>query len=277
MGGIGGRGPGETKLEIDRRRAKDRIADLERRLSRLRRQRDQRRARRRRSGVPVVAIVGYTNAGKSTLLNVVTNSDVGTEDKLFATLDPTVRRIRFPHDREVVLLDTVGFIRELPAALKQAFSATLEEVTEADLLLHVIDATDPDQEQQCATVESILGDLGAGQIPRLMVLNKCDLLDPALVRERAQKAPQDHFFLSALDRRSTRELMLAIQDHLWERGRVDRPGRATTDPLWIPESDDSEDLPEDEDIGEAADHDDDLAASLERAHAVPGGPPDLEP
>jgi len=277
MGGIGGRGPGETKLEIDRRRAKDRIADLERRLSRLRRQRDQRRARRRRSGVPVVAIVGYANAGKSTLLNVVTNSDVDTEDKLFATLDPTVRRIRFPHDREIVLLDTVGFIRELPAALRQAFSATLEEVTEADLLLHVIDATDPDQEQQCATVELILGDLGAGQIPRLVVLNKCDLLEPAVVRERARKAAKDHFFLSALDRRSTRELMLAIQDHLWERGRVDRPGRATTDATWVAVDDDIEDLPEDEDIGDPPEHDDDLAASPEQAHAVRGGRPDLEP
>ncbi|HVH98547.1 MAG TPA: GTPase HflX, partial [Enhygromyxa sp.] len=134
-GGIGGRGPGETKLEIDRRRAQERINDLEKRLKTLRKQREQRRAQRRRSEVPIVAIVGYTNAGKSTLLNTVTNSDVVAENKLFATLDPTVRRVRFPQDREVVLLDTVGFIRDLPPALMQAFSATLEEVADADLLL----------------------------------------------------------------------------------------------------------------------------------------------
>jgi GTP-binding protein HflX len=160
MGGVGGRGPGETKLEIDRRRAKDRIADLEERLRQLRKQRDQQRAERKRSRVPVVAIVGYTNAGKSTLLNTVTGSDVDAEDKLFATLDPTVRRIRFPMDREIVLLDTVGFIRELPPALRQAFSATLEEIAAADLLLHVVDATDPDREQQVATVDAVLAEPG---------------------------------------------------------------------------------------------------------------------
>jgi GTP-binding protein HflX len=246
MGGIGGRGPGETKLEIDRRRAKDRIADLERRLVRLRRQRDQRRARRRRSRVPVVAIVGYTNAGKSTLLNVVTDSSVDAENKLFATLDPTVRRVRFPHDREIVLLDTVGFIRELPSALKQAFAATLEEVAEADLLLHVVDATDPDQPQQRATVESILADLGASGIPKLTVLNKCDLLDPTIVDVRTRQAPADHFHVSALDRRSTRDLMLAIEDLLWERGHVDRPGRATLDPP-SPVDGSAPELAEDED------------------------------
>src|SRR4029079_3696086 len=160
MGGVGGRGPGETKLEIDRRPAQERIADLEERLRQLRKQRDQQRAERKRSRVPVVAIVGYTNAGKSTLLNTVTGSDVDAEDKLFATLDPTVRRIRFPMDREIVLLDTVGFIRDLPPALRQAFSATLEEIAAADLLLHVVDATDPDREQQVATVDAVLAELG---------------------------------------------------------------------------------------------------------------------
>jgi GTP-binding protein HflX len=235
MGGVGGRGPGETKLEIDRRRAKDRINDLERRLQGLRKRRDQQRAERRRTGVPVAAIVGYTNAGKSTLLNTVTNSEVDAEDKLFATLDPTVRRIRFPRDREIVLLDTVGFIRDLPPALVQAFAATLEEVAQADLLLQVVDASDPDQEQHVATVEGILQQLGAARIPRFLVLNKCDLLEPAeltaLVKHyeaRASGAGVELerrprlFTVSALDKRSARELMEAIEEQLWARGRVER-------------------------------------------------------
>jgi GTP-binding protein HflX len=219
-GGIGGRGPGETKLEIDRRRAQARITELERRLEQMSRQRDQRRAARRKSEVPVVAIVGYTNAGKSTLLNTVTNSDVRAENKLFATLDPTVRRVRFPRDREVVLLDTVGFIRDLPPALRQAFSATLEEIADADLLLHVVDATDPDHAQQIATVETILGDLGAGDVDRFMVFNKCDQL-PADQRLEPEALPSNHFQISALDRRSTRRLMDAIENHLWARGKVE--------------------------------------------------------
>jgi GTP-binding protein HflX len=229
MGGVGGRGPGETKLEIDRRRAKDRIADLEERLRQLRKQRDQQRAERKRSRVPVVAIVGYTNAGKSTLLNTVTGSDVDAEDKLFATLDPTVRRIRFPMDREIVLLDTVGFIRDLPPALRQAFSATLEEIAAADLLLHVVDATDPDREQQVATVDAVLAELGAGRVPRLVVLNKCDALpEPPGHEELARLTRGDPVFpVSALEKRTTRALMEAIEAHLWERGRVERPEHAT--------------------------------------------------
>jgi GTPase len=228
MGGVGGRGPGETKLEIDRRRAKDRISDLEERLRQLRKQRDQQRAERKRSRVPVVAIVGYTNAGKSTLLNTVTGSDVDTEDKLFATLDPTVRRIRFPMDREIVLLDTVGFIRDLPPALRQAFAATLEEIAAADLLLHVVDATDPDRDQQVATVDAVLAELGAGRVPRFVVLNKCDALpEPPREAELAGLTKGDRaFFVSALDKRTTRALMDAIESHLWERGRVERPEHA---------------------------------------------------
>ena len=224
-GGIGGRGPGETKLEIDRRRAKERIHDLERRLDMLKQRRDQRRALRRRTGVPVVAIVGYTNAGKSSLLNTVTESAVIAEDKLFATLDPTVRRIRFPKDYEVVMLDTVGFIRDLPPALIQAFSATLEEVAEADLLLVVVDASDPDQDQQRATVETILGDIGAGAVPRLWVYNKADRLAPEDLERRRADADRSTYFLSALDRRSTAALMQGIDVHLWERGVLDRPPR----------------------------------------------------
>ncbi len=228
MGGVGGRGPGETKLEIDRRRAKDRIADLERRLRQLRKQRDQQRARRRRSRVPVAAIVGYTNAGKSTLLNTVTGSTVDAENKLFATLDPTVRRIRFPMDREIVLLDTVGFIRELPPALQQAFSATLEEIADADLLLHVVDITDPDREHQVATVDAIVGELGAGRVPRFVVFNKCDALaqEPSGPQVSRLTGGDRSFFVSALDKRTTRGLMEAIESHLWARGRVERPWHA---------------------------------------------------
>jgi GTP-binding protein HflX len=228
-GGIGGRGPGETKLEMDRRRAKERIHDLERRLQALKGRRDQRRALRRRTGVPVVAIVGYTNAGKSSLLNTVTDSAVIAEDKLFATLDPSVRRIRFPKDYEVVLLDTVGFIRELPPALVQAFSATLEEVAEADLLLCVVDASDPDQDQQRATVEAILGDIGAGSVPRLWVYNKIDRLEPGELAQRRQDADKHTYFITARERRSTAELMHAIDEQLWERGIIERAQAAVPD------------------------------------------------
>src|SRR5690606_15166595 len=240
-GGIGGQGPGETKLEIDRRRAKDRVADLEQRLKRLRRQREQKRSERLRQEVPVVAIVGYTNAGKSTLLNTVTGSTVDAENKLFATLDPTVRRIRFPHEREIVLLDTVGFIRDLPPALMQAFSATLEEVAQADLLLHVVDGTDPDQDQQVETVEAILNELGAGNIPRFIVCNKIDRLSPEerqLLARRRRSSQLDitrTFFVSAKDKASTRELMEAIEHHLWAQGKADEPKRYGI-----------EDLPEDD-------------------------------
>jgi GTPase len=254
-GGIGGQGPGETKLEIDRRRAKDRIADLERRLSRLRRQRDQKRAERRRNAVPAVAIVGYTNAGKSTLLNSVTGADVDAENKLFATLDPTVRRIRFPHEREIVLLDTVGFIRDLPPALMQAFSATLEDVADADLLLHVVDATDPDAEQQSSTVDKILGELGAGSVPRAMVFNKCDRLSEeqvaALRRLHAPRAvgAWPSFFVSALDKRTTRPLMQWIERHLWEHGRIDeKPYSSYDERAGEPPSEEA--MPEDEPIEE---------------------------
>jgi GTP-binding protein HflX len=228
-GGIGGQGPGETKLEIDRRRANDRIHDLERRLGKLRKQRDQKRARRQRRGVPVVAIVGYTNAGKSTFLNTVTHSTVDAENKLFATLDPTVRRIRFPREREIVLLDTVGFIRDLPPALQQAFSATLEEIADADLLLHVVDATDPDQDQQIETVEAILSDLGAGAIPRFLVFNKCDALPPerqAQLEARRRTTRLEitrSFFVSALRRDTTRGVMRSIEHFLWASGRVGDP------------------------------------------------------
>lgn len=175
-GGIGGRGPGETKLEIGKRRARERITRLEAQLKQFARQRRQRRARRTRRSLPVVAIVGYTNVGKSTLLNSLTNGEVLTGDKLFATLDTRSRRIRFPREREVVITDTVGFIRDLPEALFNAFRATFEEAADADLLLHVVDVSDPAKEEQIATTETLLQKLDIEHIQRLTVFNKSDLL-----------------------------------------------------------------------------------------------------
>ncbi len=174
MGGIGGRGPGETKLETDRRRVRERMARLRTELEAVRRQRAFTRERRSRQGLPVAALVGYTNAGKSTLLNALTRSEVPAENKLFATLDPTTRRLRVPEEHELVLTDTVGFIRDLPRELAEAFRATLEELHAADLLIHVADASHPDLERQVRAVEDILADMGLADVPRIMVLNKWD-------------------------------------------------------------------------------------------------------
>src|SRR5512142_236831 len=179
-GGIGGRGPGETKLEIDRRRVRDRITALERRIEALSANRSLRRKQRNARGLPVVSIVGYTNAGKSTLLNALTDSAVLAEDKLFATLDPTSRRLRFPRDREVIITDTVGFIRDLPPDLVNACRATLEELSDADLLLHVVDASDPRHEEQIEAVEQILRSLGLSEKRRMVVFNKADKLAPGV-------------------------------------------------------------------------------------------------
>lgn len=176
MGGIGGRGPGETKLETDRRRIRDRITRLEKQLDNLGRGRFQRRQRRVRAGIPIVSIVGYTNAGKSTLLNALTQSEVLAEDQLFATLDTSSRRMRFPREREVIITDTVGFIRKLPKSLLGAFKATLEELADAHLLLHVVDLANPRFEEQIKAVDAILRDLDLHQIPRLLVFNKIDLV-----------------------------------------------------------------------------------------------------
>ena len=167
MGGIGGRGPGETKLEIDRRRIKDRIHRLEKELDHLAKGGWQRRAKRRKQGLPICSIVGYTNAGKSTLLNALTESAVTVEDKLFATLDTASRRLRFPREREVIITDTVGFIRDLPPSLLGAFRSTLEELEDADFLLHVIDVSNPRFEEQMAAVEALLQELELQHIPLL--------------------------------------------------------------------------------------------------------------
>lgn len=177
-GGIGGRGPGETKLEVDRRRVRERLTHLERQIEALARTRGQQRARRNRRDVPIISIVGYTNAGKSTLLNVLTRSRVNAEDRLFATLDPASRRLRFPSEREAIVTDTVGFIRDLPEELMGAFRATLEELHDADLLLHVADISSIALERQVAVVHRILADLGLEQVPRVLVLNKSDRIDP---------------------------------------------------------------------------------------------------
>ena len=215
-GGIGGRGPGETKLEIGRRRARERVSHLEAQLKRLAEQRRQRRQKRARHEIPVVAIVGYTNAGKSTLLNTLTNSQELAEDKLFATLDPRSRRLRFPQEREIVLTDTVGLIRNMPPDLLAAFRATFEEAADADLILHVVDAADRDRDQHIATTEKMIADLGLESVPRLLVYNKADLLEPGEGR-RLVLGKQDTLLISATERETTRVLLDVIRNVLAER------------------------------------------------------------
>ena len=208
-GGIGARGPGETKLEIDRRRIKDRIARLAGELREVGSQRQRRRSRRRKHEVPVVSLVGYTNAGKSTLLNSLTGAQIFAEDMLFATLDPTSRRFRLPGGTEAVLTDTVGFIRNLPTDLLQAFASTLEELHEADLLLHLIDLANPAWPQQAEVVDSLLRELKLELIPCLRVYNKVDLLPDALLPPQTQ----DGLCLSA-NKPAGLALLLAQIEHL---------------------------------------------------------------
>ena len=201
-GGIGGRGPGETKLETDRRRVRDRIHRLEREIESQRQRRQQRRKERQRRELPVISIVGYTNAGKSTLLNTLTASSVHAEQRMFATLDPTSRRLRLPREQEVIINDTVGFIRDLPPDLISAFRATLEEIDESDLLIHLVDASNPRWEQQVESVERILTDLGHTEIPRLVVFNKADLVEPeeleAILRQSSQNGAREVVAVSAV-------------------------------------------------------------------------------
>jgi GTP-binding protein HflX len=209
-GGIGGRGPGETRLEIDRRRVRQRLTRLSKDLKQVGLQRKRRRARRNSGGLPVISIVGYTNAGKSTLLNALTNSEVHAEDRLFATLDPTSRRLRFPQEREVIITDTVGFIRDLPPELRKAFTATLEELNEADLLLHVADASNPMVEQQIQAVDDTLDELDLSMRPKLLVLNKMDATDPVNMEVLLNRF--GGVAVSALQRKSLLPLMHKLEE-----------------------------------------------------------------
>jgi GTP-binding protein HflX len=222
MGGIGGRGPGETKLEMDRRRIRDRIAKLERELVELSRSRYERRRKRVKAGIPIVSIVGYTNAGKSTLLNTLTKSSVFTEDLLFATLDTSTRKLRFPREREVIVTDTVGFIRSLPKSLMGAFRATLEELNDADLLLHLVDCANPRFEEQITQVEEILAELELSTKPRLLVFNKSDLLPDlkrknplAFLKVKQTSNRSGAIPVSAMDAGSLSRLLSEMEKRFW--------------------------------------------------------------
>ncbi|HJU80658.1 MAG TPA: GTPase HflX [Acidimicrobiia bacterium] len=189
-GGIGARrGPGETKLETDRRRIERRITRLERDLKDFDRTRETQTKARRRSQIPVVSLVGYTNAGKSTLLNTLTGAGVLTEDRLFSTLDSTVRKYELPNGRSILLSDTVGFVRRLPHHLIEAFRSTLDQVKEADLLLHLVDASDPDPERQIEAVRTVLSEIDAGHLPEIIVINKADQAEPATLNRLANLHP----------------------------------------------------------------------------------------
>lgn len=211
-GGIGGRGPGETKLEVDRRRTRDRVTRLERELKKLARQRANRRQRRSRRNVPVLSIVGYTNAGKSTLLRALTKTEVHVADKMFATLDPTSRRLRFPREREVIITDTVGFIRDLPSDLVAAFRATLEELDDASLLLHIVDASSHEIDRRIDAVHGVLRDIGI-EASELLVFNQIDKLGrgegDALARRHGGVA------VSALHRTGLQDLLDRAERVLW--------------------------------------------------------------
>lgn len=213
-GGIGGRGPGETKLEVDRRRVQDRINHLEKQLRNVSQRRHLRRQQRQRRQLPVISIVGYTNAGKSTLLNTLTHSSVLAQDRLFATLDPASRRLRFPRDLEVIITDTVGFIRDLPPDLIAAFQATLDELHDADLLLHVVDVSSPYIDDHIQAVETILTDLNLGDIPQLIVLNKADLVSSESAANMARL--YQGVVISAHDCDTLSPLMHCLQELLGE-------------------------------------------------------------
>jgi len=207
------------KLEVDRRRVRDRIGLLQRQLKTLREARRQRKHRRLERGVPIVSIIGYTNAGKSTLLNNLTHSATPVEARMFATLDTASRRLRFPREREVVVTDTVGFIRDLPKDLMAAFRATLEELEDADVLLHLVDASNPRFAQQMASVEKVLDDLGVSEKPRVLAFNKSDRLE----RDEAANLARRHgaVALSALDPSTFPPLLRAVEEALWREKLVE--------------------------------------------------------
>ena len=212
-GGVGTRGPGETKIETDRRRIRDQMTVLRKQLKEMERVRRTQRSGRRRSGTPAVAIAGYTNAGKSSLLNRLTGAGVLVEDELFATLDPTVRRLELPSGRACTVADTVGFVRHLPHHLVEAFRSTLEEVTEADLVLHVVDGSDAEPEEQMSAVREVLSEIGAGNLPELVVINKCDMADPLDIA-RLRRVEPDAIVVSARTGEGIPELLAALDARL---------------------------------------------------------------
>ncbi|AUI52201.1 GTPase HflX [Arthrobacter crystallopoietes] len=210
-GGIGSRGPGETKIELDRRRIRTRMSKLRREIAGMKPARDTKRANRKRNAVPSVAIVGYTNAGKSSLLNRLTNAGVLVENALFATLDPTVRKAETADGLGYTLADTVGFVRSLPTQLVEAFRSTLEEAADADLILHVVDASHPDPEGQIAAVREVLTEVDARKLPEIVVLNKADAADPFVVERLRQREPR-HVVVSARTGQGIPELLEAISE-----------------------------------------------------------------
>ncbi len=238
-GGIGGRGPGETKLEIGRRRARERLERLQKQLKELEKQRHERRRLRRSEDIPVIAIVGYTNAGKSTLLNTLTNAGVLAENKLFATLDTRSRRLSLPQGNVVILSDTVGFIRDMPKDLFAAFRATFEEAADADLILELVDASDEEETTHRKETERLIEELELGEIPRLTVYNKADRLDPAAAEALGHEP--DSLVISALQPTSLRALFLALEErfplHAGRRktAKDDEPRRSADEDFVDPE------------------------------------------
>jgi GTP-binding protein HflX len=218
-GGIGTRGPGETQLEVDRRRIQRRITKLEHDLAQLARTRATQRKARRRRALPRVALVGYTNAGKSTLLNRLTRAHVLVEDRLFSTLDPTTRRLHLPGGETILCSDTVGFVRRLPHQLVEAFRSTLEEVAEADLLVHVVDGAAADAERQVEAVRGVLGEIGAGDVPELLVVNKSDVADPELVDSLLGAHP-DAVVVSAVSGEGIEKLVDLVGQRLRALARI---------------------------------------------------------